>query len=231
MTKLLIVAATRSEAGFLSAAVKKAKTGHIISIHRSPKLSVDLLITGPGIAATTYYLTKLLSRKRYNIALNIGICGSLNPEIPPVRVVNITEDQFGDFGAEDGNNQLDIFEIGLANKNEIPFRNGKLKATFTKKLGCLKALPAISAITVQLTHGSAASCLRTFKKYGAVMESMEGAAFFYVCLLEKVKCLQIRAVSNKVERRNRDNWKVQEALDALAGFTGLLLLELETMPE
>ena len=45
---------------------------------------------------------------------------------------------------------------------------------------------------------------------------MEGAAFMYVCLMHQVPFAQIRAVSNVVERRNRQAWKVREALDALS---------------
>ena len=37
---------------------------------------------------------------------------------------------------------------------------------------------------------------------------MEGAAFFYVCLKEKVNFFQIRAISNFVEKRNKKNWEI-----------------------
>ena len=227
MTKILIVAATHSEAAFLSSLIKKAKTGVPLTVQTTPNLTIDVLVTGPGITATTYFLTKALSNSRYEIGLNIGVCGSLDPKIKPVRVVNIVSDEFGDFGAEDGDRNLDIFELGLVKKNEAPFKNGKLTATFKTKLNTLKALPVDNAITVQRVHGSVASCKKAYSKFGAVMESMEGAAFFYVCRMHQLECMQVRAVSNKVERRNKKNWKLKEAMDALAGVTGLLLLELE----
>ena len=44
---------------------------------------------------------------------------------------------------------------------------------------------------------------------------MEGAAFMYACLMHDVPFAQIRAVSNVVERRNREAWKIREAIDAL----------------
>ncbi len=228
MIKLLVVAATRAEAGFLPDSVKKAKTGILFPLPGDGNLQLDLLITGPGITATTYHVTRALGGKKYDLALNIGLCGSFDPGITPVHVVNIVADQFGDFGAEDGTETLDIFEMGLLKKNDFPFKNGKLFADYGVKLNTLKALPEIEAITVQRVHGSAAGCKKAFEKYGPVMESMEGAAFFYVCRMEKVPCLQIRAVSNKVERRNRKSWKVDEALKALSGYIGLLLLELES---
>jgi futalosine hydrolase len=44
---------------------------------------------------------------------------------------------------------------------------------------------------------------------------MEGAAFFYVCEQTKTSCLQIRAISNVVERRNRENWQIELAIKSL----------------
>ena len=44
---------------------------------------------------------------------------------------------------------------------------------------------------------------------------MEGAAFMYACLIHEVVFAQVRAVSNVVERRNRDAWKMAEAIGSL----------------
>ena len=44
---------------------------------------------------------------------------------------------------------------------------------------------------------------------------MEGAAFFYVCLQEKIPFLQIRSISNYVEKRNKSNWNIPLAIDNL----------------
>jgi futalosine hydrolase len=52
---------------------------------------------------------------------------------------------------------------------------------------------------------------------------MEGAAFYFVCNGFSVDCLQLRAVSNKVERRNREAWDLPKAMDKLAvAVSGLL---------
>jgi futalosine hydrolase len=41
---------------------------------------------------------------------------------------------------------------------------------------------------------------------------MEGAAFMYACLINNIPFAQVRAVSNIVERRNRDRWRMPEAI-------------------
>jgi futalosine hydrolase len=47
---------------------------------------------------------------------------------------------------------------------------------------------------------------------------MEGAAFFYACQQVNARCIQIRAVSNYVEKRNRDNWQIGLAIKNLNTF-------------
>jgi futalosine hydrolase len=41
---------------------------------------------------------------------------------------------------------------------------------------------------------------------------MEGAAFMFVCELENIPYVQIRAVSNYVEKRNREAWNIPLAI-------------------
>jgi futalosine hydrolase len=53
------------------------------------------------------------------------------------------------------------------------------------------------------------------KRLNPHVESMEGAAFFYACMIEKIPCAQIRAVSNFIEKRNRDNWNIALAIKNL----------------
>ena len=76
---------------------------------------------------------------------------------------------------------------------------------------------------MQTVTGSEASLKLLQKTYNADSESMEGAAVFYVANQFKIPALQIRAISNYVEPRNRDNWKIKEALDALTSVVKPLI--------
>jgi futalosine hydrolase len=44
---------------------------------------------------------------------------------------------------------------------------------------------------------------------------MEGAAFFYACEEANVAALQVRAISNYVEKRNKENWNMPLAVKNL----------------
>ena len=45
---------------------------------------------------------------------------------------------------------------------------------------------------------------------------MEGAAFMHACLISNVPFAQVRAVSNVVEKRNREAWNLGEAFGNLS---------------
>jgi futalosine hydrolase len=207
MSDILIVVATPAEA-----------------VNHSDK--IDVLVTGPGIAATTYHLTRALQLQNYRLIINLGICGSLDSEIEPGSLVRITSDRFADFGAEDDNDFLPASKIGLLDPDQYPFRKGVLTPPSIPEIGILNTVPARSGITVQKATGSSYSASWARSNFGPVMESMEGAAVFYCAMMENMKCLQIRAVSNRVEKRDRDRWKITEALDALKSFQEQLISEI-----
>jgi futalosine hydrolase len=48
--------------------------------------------------------------------------------------------------------------------------------------------------------------------YSPELESMEGAAFHYCCLMKEIPFVQIRGVSNYIGERDKKNWKIETAL-------------------
>lgn len=208
--KILIAAATEMELK----ALKKSMANN-----SAWKKKLDFLVTGIGSTATTYHLVKKLNRETYDLVVNIGLAGSFRKEIPLGEVVTVVSDCFADLGAENDYNFLTLAEMDLQGKNQFPFRNEKLFNSQSKKYSFLKKLKKTNAITVNTVHGNEESIKKAVKKFNPDIESMEGAAFFYVCMLEKIPCIQLRAVSNYVERRNKDKWNIPFALKNLTEVT------------
>jgi len=50
------------------------------------------------------------------------------------------------------------------------------------------------------------------EKYHSDIESMEGTAFHYVCLQQKIDFLQIRSISNVVGERDKSRWAIDSAI-------------------
>jgi futalosine hydrolase len=88
----------------------------------------------------------------------------------------------------------------------------------------LKSLPAVSGITVNTVHGNERSIAVVVSRFAPQVESMEGAAFMHACLISHVPFAQVRAVSNIVEKRNREVWNLGEAIGNL-GRSAVAILE------
>ena len=116
--RILIVAATEGEL----AATRDHCTRNVLT-----KLHIDFLVTGIGMTATAYALTKKLTSCKYDLALDIGLAGSFRPEISIGDVVNVVSDTFADLGAEDGEKFLSVFDLRLQSTDGFPFWNGKIK--------------------------------------------------------------------------------------------------------
>ncbi len=199
---ILIVSATEKE---IYPTLNKIK-----SFNRDD-LVVDILVTGIGAVFTSYLLTRKLSEKEYDLIINAGIAGSFNPDLNIGDTVYVQSDQFADLGFEDKDKFYTVFEKGFIYKDQFPFKNALLENPYEFDFDLKK----VSAITVNTTHGCKKSIDLFKNKFNADTETMEGAAFFYVCLNEGVKFFQIRTISNYVEERNEANWNILLAIKNL----------------
>jgi len=195
--KLLIVAATEVE----------------IEPFIQHKEKADILITGVGIPATVYHLTQKLMSEKYDLAIQAGIAGSFSERLNLGEVVAINQDTFGDIGIEEKENFQTLFETGFINKNNFPFADGWL----VNEHSILQSisLPLLKSITINKISDSQFQTKIMSEKFGADVESMEGAAFHYVCLQQKTKFLQLRGISNYVGERDKSKWKMKPAIEKL----------------
>jgi futalosine hydrolase len=208
--KILISVATKTEIlPFVRKFDENFDSNNNFSI-KFKNVFIDIHITGIGPVFTAFNLTEILNKNKYDLAINTGICGSFNSEIKLTQAVNVVSDEFADLGISSKNNFQTLFETGFLAENLFPFENGKLFADkyFSDKINIQK----VSGITVSNVSGVKNQINFRKNKFNADIESMEGAAFFYICKNKNTKCIQIRTVSNYVEERNIKNWKLKESI-------------------
>ncbi|MEP7306515.1 MAG: futalosine hydrolase [Acidobacteriota bacterium] len=214
--RILIVAATEWEIapivpalGCRSSDIPRMKT-YVYGGHE-----IDALTTGVGMVATAAWCSRVLAERQYDLGLNFGLCGSFDRALAPERVVHVVRDRIAELGAEDGDAFLTIQELNLLGRDEFPFVAGQLLNPRPPANEALHGLPAVAGITVNTVHGAERSIAAAAERFDPQVESMEGAAFMYACLIHGLDFAQVRAVSNFVERRNRGAWKITSAIDAL----------------
>ncbi len=203
--KTLIVSATYNELSTLikKLSLKKETDNFYISDN------FDILISGIGNAFTIYNLTEHLNKYTYKLIINVGIAGTFNKKICLGDIVSVKSDCFADIGIDDNGIFYTLEEAGLI--------SNKLKIKFASDL-ITKEIIKVEAITVNTASGSADKIYKLVNKFKPDIETMEGASVAFVANNKSVPVIQIRAISNYVEPRNKANWNINLAINNLNSF-------------
>jgi futalosine hydrolase len=211
-------------------------------------LRVVLAISGCDKANAAHALTCLLQAMEPPplLVLQVGIAGALPSTDPgagaqPGDLVLATEEIYADTGSSSPGGWLSAGDLGLP----IAQVDGReLGSTFVFGERLVEAAAATLAaatgeadgpgllagrrvvngpcVTVSRISGLQAEGEELARRWGAVAESMEGAAAAHICALYGVPFLEVRGISNMVVDRERASWKVEEAA-AAAGEAALAL--------
>jgi futalosine hydrolase len=204
---ILLVAATENEIKTTSdwlSSVRGSVNGH----------EVEVLITGVGTAAASYAITRQLLWRSPEMVIQAGIGGSFNNGYPPETVAFIHEEVFADLGVFQNNTFNDIFDLGLTGADDHPFTN-RMLVNPQPEPWVKYGLPFVRGATINCISSTGQQIEAIKNKYQPVIESMEGAAFHYACLMEHIPFIQLRAVSNFVGERDKTKWKLNGAITVL----------------
>ncbi len=211
--KILIVSATSMEVKLLSdELILMGEKSHLLKCYFFGKIQIDILISGIGATFTAFHLTDTLKENAYDLVLNVGIAGSLTHELEVGEIVNVVSEEFADLGVEKSNEFLTLFESGFMDSNEFPFNQGIIRVSSNSDFNGFRK---VRGITSNRSHGRKSSIDELNQKFSAHVETMEGAAVFYVCNWLGVPCYQIRAISNFVEPNDYSGWNIPIALENL----------------
>lgn len=181
---------------------------------RSHAISVDILISGIGLTTTTYHLTRQLRLKNYDGVIQAGVAGSFNKKILPGDVVTVRQDTIADESVEELKTLKTLFDLKLVPQNKFPYKKGWLvnpHSNLLKQTG----LTTVKAISVNQISTDKKIITWYRNKFDPAIESMEGAALHYVCLMEQIPFLQLRSISNFIGERNKKNWNLEESITNL----------------
>jgi len=199
---ILIVAATAFEIAPLLeyAEIVPGNTPAIVRGNHN----TSVLITGVGMVNMAYAMGKVAG-DTYDLIINAGVCGAFNQTLTNGTVVSVTIDVLSEMGAEDGDSFISYKDLNL----------GGTDAYSGKQLidnNLLRSLPKTKGITVNTVHGNTASIAKIVALHQPDVESMEGAAFFRACENLPGDYLQVRAISNRVEKRDKSKWEMSLAI-------------------
>lgn len=173
-------------------------------------VDMDVLITGIGLTAATYSLTRQLHIKRPDLIVQAGVGGCFDTNYPLGAVVAIKQEAIADQSVIELDKLKTMFDLKLVPQNQYPFSKGWL-VNKNEVLRKVKLKKVIGVSTNEITTSK--QKVKFYKDtFNPVVESMEGAALHYVCLMEQIPFLQLRSISNYIGERNKKNWNMKESI-------------------
>lgn len=203
--KILLAAATAVELGGLECS--NPQIGQIYPSCIDGNHTIDQLITGIGVASTTFYLAQIAPK--YDLVLSIGIAGSFTNQLSIGDVVCVSHDIFADYGIDDNGKFIPFNKIGP--DTSLLFMQNQ----WINHPKFAPQLPVTKGITVCMASGSEGIIERRKELWSPEIETMENAAIFFVCNEFNIPFVCLRAISNMVEPRNSSNWKIPLAIERL----------------
>ncbi len=182
----------------------------------------DVVVCGVGIAAAATSTATVLASRNYDLVINAGICGGFKEKAPIGSIVVANEIIAADLGVEtkDGFTRLDVLGFGVSQytsnhcnvENVIkPLENAKL--------------PMV--VGTMLTVATVTGTVETERKLKSLFPNacggaMEGFGVATAANYHHIPFLEIRTVSNLVGPRDRESWKINEALKMLTKVSSIL---------
>lgn len=212
----------RAEAHVLvMTAVEAERDAVLRGLDGDSRFAVRLCGVGPASAAART-AAALGDGEAWTLVVSAGIAGGY-PELAPVGTLAVgTASVAADLGVETAD--------GFASVDELGFGASALAADASLAEALLQALnraglvaasgPIVTASTATGTAATAA--VRSARVPGAVAEGMEGYGVAVAASYADKPFIELRAISNAVGPRDRDAWRIGDALAALSAAFAIM---------
>ncbi|WP_424567913.1 futalosine hydrolase [Streptomyces sp. CH-036] len=185
----------------------------------------DMLAGGAGpaaaAAATAFALASgtpasgASASAPYGLVVSAGIGGAFTPVTPLGSLVVADGIVAADLGAETADGFLPVTALGFGRDRFTP------PPALVREVAAATGAAAGPVLTVSTVTGSAERAGALLAAHpGALAEAMEGFGVAEAAARADVPVLEVRAVSNAVGPRDRDAWRIGDALAALTDAFG-----------
>ncbi|BAU27996.1 futalosine hydrolase [Aneurinibacillus soli] len=183
----------------------------------------DVRVGGVGLASAAASTATALATTSYSLVINMGIAGGFVGQAEIGSLVVANEIIAADLGSQTPDGFISIDELGFGSAR-VPV-DTRMVAQVVEALQAA-GFPTTTGpiLTVSTTTGTAATAQELAARVpGAAAEGMEGYGVATAAHQHGIPVLEIRAISNPVGPRDRDAWRIKEALQMLESASSVLL--------
>ncbi|MDG5786197.1 futalosine hydrolase [Evansella sp. AB-P1] len=175
----------------------------------------DVKLAGVGPTAAAANTSVALAEGNYDLVISAGIGGGF-PERIDVGCIAVADEMIAaDLGAESSDGFIPIEELGFGSSRiAVP---SSLSTKITESIRT-SDLPVTSGqiVTLSTVTGTVETAAALTNRYpNVVAEAMEGFGVATAAQIHSIPVMEIRAISNNVGPRDRNGWKIKDALQSL----------------
>ncbi len=218
-----LIAPTRAEAdGFARKIATREKKVHdnlSFLVGKVAKTEVVFVVSGIGKTNAAHAASVLIRDYSPSAVVAFGIGGAYPGRgLNPGDIAVATTEIYADEGVLLRKGFRPLEEIGIPLLrirkrqffNEFPLDSNLAEAALlSSKRHANSASGPFT--TVSQCSGTEERARYLSRKFKALCENMEGAAIAHVCMIYRVRCAEIRGISNIVEDRDLSQWKIEPA--------------------
>ncbi|MFX3635809.1 MAG: futalosine hydrolase [Candidatus Pristimantibacillus sp.] len=205
-------------------AVAAEKDAVLRGLKGDPRFDVFEAGVGPfeaGVRTATVLASA--DADRYSLVISAGIAGGFVDRAEIGSIVISSEIIAADLGAETSD--------GFRSVDELGFGSAYIEVNTTLASRLMEALQHANlpvalgpVLTLSTVTGTAETAEQLAQRIpGAAAEAMEGFGVAAAARYHQLPVLEIRTISNQVGPRDRDAWRIKEALQALEAASSVLL--------
>ncbi|WP_078428167.1 futalosine hydrolase [Alkalihalobacterium alkalinitrilicum] len=200
--------------------VEAEKEAVIRGLHNNN--NIDVVVSGVGIAAAAATTARVLATQKYDLIINAGIAGGFVGQAQVGTIVVANEVVVADLGAETLDGFSSIGELGFGSCRYDVDKD--LVSDVVKAfLDAGEPVTTGPLITVSTTTGTAQTTQALEKRVpGVKAEAMEGFGVATAAKQFDIPMLEIRTISNPVGPRDRNSWRIKEALQKLQEVSSII---------
>ncbi|MEV6451063.1 futalosine hydrolase [Streptomyces anulatus] len=184
-------------------------------LHRVGAFDVLAGGAGPAAAAAATAFALASASAPYGLVVSAGIGGAFTPLTPLGSLVVASDIVAADLGADTPDGFLPVTALGFGRDRFAP------PPALVRKVAAAAGAAPGAVLTVSTVTGTAERAGALLAAHpGALAEAMEGFGVAEAAARAEVPVLELRAVSNAVGPRDRDAWRIGDALAALTEAFG-----------
>lgn len=201
-------------------AVEAEQKALVTGLRNHPGFHVKIAGVGPAQAAANTAFA--LAEGSYDYVISAGIAGGFRSDAELGDLVIANKIIAADLGAETVNGFAAVDQLGFgSNEIEVQKERAQMIANAFKQAG----LPVHTGtvLTLSTVTGSSETAQALKARFpNARAEAMEGFGVACAGKIKGVNPLEIRVISNYIGRREKEKWKIKEALAELEKASAVL---------